>query len=162
MKFIETLNRISSALAPFGVFAKKHPFFTVAVVFAIGYGIIESGQEARKKEYQASVAKARQSKLDAMSVEERTKFLADEAKKKADEEKKKKFDEERTYRAYLLKELVKKSAFDADALKFGETKYYKNGVCIYANGKNRFGAYVGFKEYCYLINAKGEWYIQEN
>ena len=61
----------------------------------------------------------------------------------------------RTY-GYLLTQLIKKSSFDEDALKLKRPEYYKNGVCVQANGKNRFGAYVGWQEYCYLYKD-GKW-----
>jgi hypothetical protein len=62
----------------------------------------------------------------------------------------KSFEAERTARGWYLTTLIRKSAFDEDALKTKSPKYYKNGVCVEANGKNRFGAYVGWQEYCYL------------
>lgn len=74
-----------------------------------------------------------------------------------EEKKQKEFDAERTARGYILKQLIKQSAYDPDALKIKSPKYYKNGVCVEANGKNRFGGYVGFQEYCYLIDDKGVW-----
>ena len=76
--------------------------------------------------------------------------LTEEQKKQKD------FDAERTARAWVLEAAIKKSAFDPDALKINRPVYYKNGVCVSANGKNRFGAYVGFQDYCYLIE-NGVW-----
>jgi len=74
-----------------------------------------------------------------------------------EEKQQKEFESARTARGYLLTKLIKASAFDPDALKINRPVYYKDGVCVSANGKNRFGAYVGFQEYCYLVDAKGEW-----
>ena len=74
-----------------------------------------------------------------------------------EEKKQKEFDNTRSTYGYLLTELIKKSAFDPDALKINRPQYFKNGVCVSANGKNRFGAYVGFQEYCYLVDANGTW-----
>ena len=153
--------RFFNALAPFFHFSIKHPIFTAAVIFIIGYVVIDSVEKSEVRSANEKIEKERKDKLDAMSTEERAKFLLDEQKSKEEKEKQKKFSEERVNREYLLKGMIRKSAFDPDAMKFGETKYFSNGVCVYANGKNRFGAYVGFKEYCYLINKKGEWYIQE-
>jgi hypothetical protein len=77
------------------------------------------------------------------------------------ESKQKAFETSRTVHAYLLTQQIKAAAFDPDALKIQSPEYFKNGVCVKANGKNRFGAYVGWKEYCYLVNEKGEWTLQE-
>jgi hypothetical protein len=74
-----------------------------------------------------------------------------------EEKKQKAFESERTVRGYILTKAIKESAFDSDALKIERPKYYSNGVCVRANGKNRFGAYVGWQEYCYLVNDKGVW-----
>jgi hypothetical protein len=76
--------------------------------------------------------------------------LTEEQKKQKD------FNAERTVRAWVLEAAIKKSAFDPDALKINRPVYYTNGVCVSANGKNRFGAYVGFQDYCYLID-NGVW-----
>ena len=157
----DKIIRFFNALAPFFHFANKHPIFTAIVIFIIGFVVVDKIEQSEKRSTQVKIEKEKQAKLDAMTAEERAKFLLNEQISKAEKEKQRKFSEERTTREYLLKSMVRKSAFDPDAMKFGETKYFSNGVCIYANGKNRFGAYVGFKEYCYLINKKGEWYIQE-
>jgi hypothetical protein len=74
-----------------------------------------------------------------------------------EQKKQKDFEASRTTYGYLLTQLIKKSAFDEDALKIKSPKYFKNGVCVNANGKNRFGAYVGWQEHCYLVNDKGVW-----
>ena len=66
------------------------------------------------------------------------------------------FEDERAYRGFVLTTAIKTSAFDEDALKIKSPVYYKNGVCVSANGKNRFGAYVGWQEHCYLIK-NGKW-----
>jgi hypothetical protein len=68
-----------------------------------------------------------------------------------EQQKKKAFESSRALYGYLLTQQIKKSAFDEDALKIKSPQYYSNGVCVEANGKNRFGAYVGWKEYCYLV-----------
>jgi hypothetical protein len=74
-----------------------------------------------------------------------------------EEKKQKEFDAARTARGYVLTQMIRASAFDPDALKINRPEYYSNGVCVSANGKNRFGAYVGFQKYCYIVDAKGEW-----
>ena len=74
-----------------------------------------------------------------------------------EQKKEKEFDAARTARGYVLTQLIKASAFDPDALKINRPEYYSDGVCVSANGKNRFGAYVGFQKYCYIVDAKGEW-----
>ena len=107
-------------------------------------------REAAKIEETAKVAAKEKARLDAMTPEERDR----EVKQKA-------FEAERTVRGYLLTQQIKAAAFDPDALKIKSPEYFKNGVCVSANGKNRFGAYVGWKEYCYLVNDKGEWTLQE-
>ncbi len=77
-----------------------------------------------------------------------------------EQKKQKDFEAARSTYGYLLTQLIKKSAYDPDALKIKSPDYYKNGVCVQANGKNRFGGYVGWQEYCYLVNAKGVWTYQ--
>jgi hypothetical protein len=74
-----------------------------------------------------------------------------------EEKKQKEFKDARALRGAVLYSMIKKSAFDEDALKIKAPVNYTNGVCVEANGKNRFGAYVGWQEYCYLVDAKGEW-----
>ena len=74
-----------------------------------------------------------------------------------EQKKQKAFEASRTTYGYLLTQLIKKSAFDEDALKIKSPEYFKNGVCVKANGKNRFGAYVGWQEHCYLVNDKDVW-----
>lgn len=78
-----------------------------------------------------------------------------------EDKKQKDFASTRAAYGYLLTAAIKKSAFDPDALKIESPQYYKNGVCVSANGKNRFGAYTGFKEYCYLVDNKGQWKLHE-
>jgi len=80
----------------------------------------------------------------------------------AEKEKQDKFIADRHQHLLMLMVAIENSAFDPDALKMGDPKYYNNGVCIPANGKNRFGAYVGFKDYCYLIDKKGKWYMRND
>jgi hypothetical protein len=55
-----------------------------------------------------------------------------------------------------LRVLVTSFARDPKSLEFdyNSWKYYSNGVCVRANGKNAFGGYTGFKEYCLLKDAK--------
>lgn len=114
----------------------------------------------------------REKKLAAMSPEERTKFIHDvEVKKKEaervrlEEQKKKdekeKFEKTRYTYELLLKSSIRTSAYDPDSLIFGNTDYYSNGVCIHVNGKNRFGGYVGFKEYCAMMDKNGKWKIRQ-
>jgi hypothetical protein len=77
-----------------------------------------------------------------------------------EQSKQKAFESSRSLYGYLLTQQIKKSAFDEDSLKIKTPKYYNNGVCVEANGKNRFGAYVGWKEYCYLVE-NGTWKLVE-
>ena len=67
-----------------------------------------------------------------------------------------KFENERAVFGHLLRKQIKESAFDPDALKLDGPKNYKDGVCVKANGKNRFGAYVGWQEHCYIYKD-GKW-----
>jgi hypothetical protein len=101
-------------------------------------------KEARAQEVvaKAAVEKAR---LDALTPEQRDAELKQKA-----------FESERTLRGYILTQSVKESAFDPDALKIKRPEYYKDGVCVSANGKNRFGAYVGWTQYCYTYK-NGVW-----
>ena len=103
-------------------------------------------EEAPKVSAKEQAAVAEKARVDALTPEQR------EAELKA-----KAFDSQRTMYGYVLTKSIKASAFDPDALKINRPVYYKDGVCVSANGKNRFGAYVGFQEYCYLVDAKGEW-----
>ena len=74
-----------------------------------------------------------------------------------EEQKAQKFQNDLIVRGQLLEEAIRKTALDEDSLKFRDPVYYKNGVCIQANGKNRFGGYVGWQEHCALVNNKGIW-----
>jgi hypothetical protein len=78
-----------------------------------------------------------------------------------EDKKKKDFESERYVRGMMLVSAIKKSAFDPDAIKMSSPKYFSNGVCVEANGKNRFGAYVGAKDYCWLVDKKGVWTLHE-
>jgi hypothetical protein len=99
----------------------------------------------------APVAKAQpKPKVQAAKVQPKPELTAEEKKKKE-------FEDTRSTYGYVLTALIKKSAFDPDALKINRPEYFKNGVCVSANGKNRFGAYVGFQEYCYLVDDTGNW-----
>jgi len=50
---------------------------------------------------------------------------------------------------YLLKEVLKKSAKDPDSMKFRNEGVTPDGkACVEANGKNGFGGYAGFSQYC--------------
>ena len=101
--------------------------------------------------------------------EEQAKIEAEKQKREAEAEaaltpaqrKQREFESKRVVMGYLLSHGIKNSAFDPDALKIKEPVYYSNGVCVSANGKNRFGAYVGWKEYCYLVDKKGKWVLHE-
>jgi ABC-type xylose transport system permease subunit len=132
--------------------------FTPALVTIIGAGLavwvsIATGssdyKERMKKEARAQevVAKAavEKARLDALTPEQRDAELKQKA-----------FESERTLRGYILTKSVKESAFDPDALKIKSPEYYKDGVCVSANGKNRFGAYVGWTQYCYIYK-NGVW-----
>lgn len=74
-----------------------------------------------------------------------------------EEQKAQKFQNDLIIRGRILEEAIRKTALDEDSLKFRDPLYYKNGVCIQVNGKNRFGAYVGWQEHCTLVNNKGIW-----
>ena len=115
-----------------------------AVVGLVVVGCSESDADKQKKaEKEAAVlqakADAEQARLNAMSPAERDA-----------EVKQKTFLAMRTLYGSILTTEIKKSAFDPGALQMKSPEYYKNGVCVQANGKNRFGAYVGFQEHCYL------------
>ena len=103
----------------------------------------------------------RETKLSSMSSEDRAKFLKKEKMQKELEEWNKKFKENQYIYGRKLKKLITESANDPDSLVFKEPTYNRTGVCIKVNGKNLFGAYVGFKEYCYTATASGEWEIQQ-
>jgi hypothetical protein len=102
--------------------------------------------EVEKANEKAAVVAKEKARIDAMTPEERKKAA---------------FDAERTLRGYLLTQQIKEASFDPGALQLKSPEYFKNGVCVKANGKNRFGAYVGWKEYCYLVDDNGVWKLQE-
>ncbi len=132
--------------------------FTPAIVAIIGAGLavwvnVSTGsidykermeKEARAQEVVAKAA-AEKARLDALTPEQRDAELKQKA-----------FESERTLRGYILTKSVKESAFDPDALKIKSPTYYTDGVCVSANGKNRFGAYVGWTNYCYIYK-NGVW-----
>lgn len=112
----------------------------VAVVGLVVAGCSESESDKQKKAQAAEKAvAAEKARLDAMTPAEKEAELKQKA-----------FVAMRTLYGNMLTNQIKASAFDPDALKIKSPEYYKNGVCVQANGKNRFGAYVGFQEYCYL------------
>jgi hypothetical protein len=114
------------------------------IVGAIAFGV--SACSGKKEEPKAAVTPSAVVAPVVAAVE-----LTPEQKKA------KEFDSARTTYGYLLTQMIKKSAYDEDALKLKRPEYFKNGVCVQANGKNRFGAYVGWQEHCYLVDAKGQW-----
>ena len=120
----------------------------LTVIGAIVGGSIASYQNQADKA-PTPVAKA-QPKVQAAKVQPKPELTAEEKKQKA-------FEDTRSTYGYVLTALIKKSAFDPDALKINRPEYFKNGVCVSANGKNRFGAYVGFQDYCYLVDDTGNW-----
>jgi hypothetical protein len=103
------------------------------------------------KNSEDSVAK-REAEIVAIKAEKAAKEAAMTPEERAARD----FDAERTARAYILQASIKQSAFDPDALKIKRPEYYKDGVCVSANGKNRFGAYVGWTQYCYTYK-NGVW-----
>jgi hypothetical protein len=84
----------------------------------------------------------------------RTERLAAEAKAKEASEAIKKEAQAKKDNAsnmnWALKQAIKQTAKDPDSLQFRNERLFSNGSCIEANGKNSFGGYVGYKEYCYL------------
>lgn len=123
----------------------------IAVVFSITLLAMNSEDPVAVREAAKVEAAAKEkARLDAMSPEERER----EVKQKA-------FESQRTLYGAILTKQIKESAFDPDALKIKSPEYYKDGVCVSANGKNRFGAYVGWKEYCYIVDAKGNWTLSQ-
>jgi len=120
----------------------------IAVWVSVATGSSDYEDKMKKEAKASELAEknaAEQARRDALSPAER---------KKEDDQKA--FETERTARGLILYSLVKKSAFDPDALKIKSPEYYKNGVCVSANGKNRFGAYVGWQDYCYTY-SNGKW-----
>ena len=115
-------------------------------VLVIGLIIFNIMQKNRHEEYQQAEA----ARVAALTPEQRAK-----------EAKQKEFEDTRRYYGQLLTKQLKATAFDSDALKINSPVELENGVCVSANGKNRFGAYVGWKDYCYLVNNKGVWTLKE-
>ena len=155
--FIAFINAfISGMILAVGVsllFEKEGDHSTKAVVFAVVAAMIsivflannsEDPVAKREAEKAAIVAKEK-ARLDAMTPAEREAEI-----------KQKDFEAARTVYGILLVKTIKESAYDPDALKIDGPKYYKNGVCVKANGKNRFGGYVGWQEHCFL-NDTGKW-----
>lgn len=101
-------------------------------------------KEARAQEV-VTTAAAEKARLDALTPEQRNAELKQKA-----------FESERSLRGYILTKSVKDSAYDPDALKIKSPTYHTDGVCVSANGKNRFGAYVGWTDYCYIYK-NGVW-----
>ncbi len=124
-------------------------FYTILAVSV--YSIYSTYTSKKPSSPEPVVAKAAPAKVNQSSTPAKVKpELTEEQKKQKD------FDAERTARGYVLEAAIRKSAFDPDALKIKGPQYYKNGVCVQANGKNRFGGYVGWQEYCYIIE-NGVW-----
>ena len=120
----------------------------LAIGFILGYIAAPSADKPKtetkppvvsKVDKKAEAAAAEKARLDAMTPEERDKELKQKA-----------FESTRSLYAYMLPQMIKKASFDPDAVKIERPKYYSNGVCVSANGKNRFGAYVGYQDYCYI------------
>lgn len=117
----------------------------LAIGFIAGYA---SAPSTDKKENKPTISKAEEkaaqekARLEAMTPEERDA----ESKRKA-------FESTRSLYGHILVKTLKETAFDSDALKIDGPTNYKNGVCVKANGKNRFGAYVGWQEHCYLLEG---------
>lgn len=55
----------------------------------------------------------------------------------------------------MLMTLIETTARDRSSIQFGKETRFKNAVCIQANGKNGFGGYTGFKEYCSVTQENG-------
>jgi hypothetical protein len=55
----------------------------------------------------------------------------------------------------MLMTMIETTARDPSSIKFGKETRFKNAVCIQANGKNGFGGYTGFKEYCSVTQENG-------
>jgi hypothetical protein len=140
---------------------EKEDHTTKAVIFAVIGAVIavwvsvatgSSDYEDRLKKD----AKAAETTAKNVAEQARRDALTPAERKKEDDQKS--FETERTARGLVLYSLVKKSAFDPDALKLKGPNYYKDGVCVSANGKNRFGAYVGWQDYCYTYkNSKWDY-----
>lgn len=129
--------------------SKKTPafvFIALSIIIALYAGVKNSEDDkvtAQKAKQAAAVVE--QARRDALTPEERAK-----------EDEKKAFESTRSTYGFILTKLIKESAFDPDALKLKSPEYYKDGVCVQANGKNRFGAYVGWQEHCYIYKD-GKW-----
>ena len=102
------------------------------------YKVEKANEKAAVVAKQQEKAAAEQARLDALTPEER---------------KQEEFVKARTFYGSMLAGLIKSTAFDPDALKLKSPEYYKDGVCVQANGKNRFGAYVGWQEHCYVLKG---------
>ena len=155
--FVAFLNFIISGIfigAAIGLIFNKEDYSTGAVIAAVIAAVISivlfaknsTDYKVEKEQEKAEQVAKEKARIDAMTPEER---------------KQEEFNKERTVRGFLLTEQIKASAFDPGALQLKSPKYFKNGVCVEANGKNRFGAYVGWKEYCYLVDDKGVWTLHE-
>ncbi len=55
----------------------------------------------------------------------------------------------------MLMTMIETTARDPSSIQFGKETRFKNAVCIQANGKNGFGGYTGFKEYCSVTQENG-------
>jgi hypothetical protein len=120
----------------------------LAVWVSVATGSIDYKERMEKEaKAQEVVAKAavEKARLDALTPEQRDAELKQKA-----------FESERSLRGYILTKSVKDSAYDPGALKIKSPTYHTDGVCVSANGKNRFGAYVGWTDYCYIYK-NGVW-----
>lgn len=158
----------------------KPVFYTVVIVLAlvvtgaVNHSRLKAEQEIaeRKAEADREADRARQeaeqARYNALTPAERQREAAErerDAKRleliRAQAAKEYEFTKEREARGILLTMQIKAAAFDPNALMIRDPVYYSNGVCVTANGKNKFGGYVGWKEYCYIVNKKGVWTLQE-
>jgi hypothetical protein len=55
----------------------------------------------------------------------------------------------------ILWNMIEATARDKSSLQFGKETRYKDSVCLEVNGKNAFGGYTGFKDYCLVTQQDG-------
>lgn len=150
--FIAFLNLVISAWLIISIFldkefVEKNPsapiasFWISAVISMLLLMFNHTDPVAEAKEKKAMKEAAEAARIEAMSPEEK---------------KQHEFENTRTKYGFILTAQLTKAAFDPDALKLDGPNYYSNGVCVSANGKNRFGAYVGWQEHCYIYNKKAD------
>jgi hypothetical protein len=122
-----------------------------AIALGISYNTAESDREKlAQKEAELSA------KAEAENAE-KIRRAALTPSQRAAEDRKRMIEKDRVVYGQLLTRSIKENAFDPKALQLRSPRYYNNGVCVEANGKNRFGAYVGWQKHCYLIDNKGKW-----